>query len=412
MKQIISALLLVLMSVSFANADNRPTKFENCKNISDTEKYYCFNPKTFQPNNVPNSNYLTVKGAYSQNNAIIMAVLSNIIYEDETTIHTIFNYVNKTYGTNVDFEFYDDTDESTEYMLINLNGHLVICFRGTQENRDYMYDGITGFPDNNYVPELRKAELLVPRSNKYSMMVDEDEDFYKLNWEKYKVPSGQRGFHYLTCKLIENLFFKKIDEFVKKRNLNISDSSIFLTGHSLGAALCQFILRPLVDYYGKATIGGVYLFAPPLALSCDDACYLQDTFKVGGSIKLGYFIHNIINETDIVTHGQNRGLTAHPGFFYRNTVGAASVGTLHYSDEEYIYDFKLFRTKVASFINNHPIVNYIDLARTTSNSSKNVNTYQSYPNHVRGKTSYCLDCCLCIEQIPFAPHPLTRDPVK
>src|SRR6202012_1461366 len=82
---------------------------------------YYFDPATFQPN---------ATGQYNQDNAIIFAQLSNIVYEKKKNIDYIFKHV--IHDPSITYWFYDDKRQSTEYMFVNLHGHLIICFRGSE----------------------------------------------------------------------------------------------------------------------------------------------------------------------------------------------------------------------------------------------------------------------------------------
>lgn len=263
--------------------------------------------------------------AYDQQNALIMGGLSKVVMRPEADIKVLIDHMNQGTTRPMAWQLCEDPRQGSAYLLAAVNGHLVISFRGTNfysVNKDWV------------------ANL----DSKLSQ-VDTANDQYA---RKYKLPGGHRGFRRRSSELIDNRFFERVDSFVAAQNLNIKDSAVFLTGHSLGAALAQFMVRPMQVHFGpRMMVGPLYLYAPPLAIECQDACQLQRQF--------GAQTHNISYEQDIVVSVRGSEQVVHFGHFYR-CVNDTLRQTLEVRER---MTLKRFITHNRHFIRDHRMKTYL-----------------------------------------------------
>ena len=270
-------------------------------------------------------NFNTDFSDYNQKTSVYCAQISKIVYWDSLGIANLHKQVSEKYpNANYRYKFIDHKDKKsdTQALLWGNSDFLVIAFRGTEGRK--LKDWITNIKFCNY------------KSNQ-----DADEEIRNI-------PAGHGGFRRSLMNLItkQNLF-EKIDAFIKNGNPNadVSKTPIYLTGHSLGAAISQLFIEPLeLHTKSKYNFSGAYHFAPPLAVSCEVNEQMKNTY--------GDKVYDIVNYKDYVPRAGRNGV-AHFGKFYR----ICKDGLMYKEKESYI-KFKLFeyrRGHESHFLSNHLI---------------------------------------------------------
>lgn len=151
-----------------------------------------------------------------------------------------------------------------------------------------------------------------------------------------------------------------IEEIKKKINevnpqVDLKTFPIYLTGHSLGAALAQLFIVPL--RYHQLNFKGAYHFAPPLAVTCQMNAELRE--------KYGSVVYDIVNYKDYVPRAGRNG-TAHFGKFYR----ICNDGLVYKEQEAYV------RFRLSEYFNEfkfHALKSHIDLLRKKENIAALIN---------------------------------------
>lgn len=136
---------------------------------------------------------------------------------------------------------------------------------------------------------------------------------------------------------------------------NKSTFPVYLTGHSLGAAISQVCLEPIT--FKGYNFAGAYHFAPPLAVAC----------SVNGKMKekFGNKVYDIVNYKDYVPRA-GRNDVAHFGKYYR----ICNNGLVYKETEAYVkFNIGEYRTEVAL----HSLANHILLLRDSRNSLVEIN---------------------------------------
>jgi hypothetical protein len=193
------------------------------------------------------------------------------------------------------------------------------------------------------------------------------------------MPPGHGGFRKSLMNLInKNDLFKDIEDIIKKCNANADPFTfpIYLTGHSLGAAISQLLMEPLA--HKKFNFSGAYHFAPPLAV----ACSVNEIFKK----KFGSKTYDIVNFKDYVPRAGRNGV-AHFGTFLRicddNLIYKEKESYINFRGKEYFSEFKL-----------HSLRNHIEAIRKAENTSQNIlqRSVQTYNCLIpQGELNFCPD---------------------
>jgi hypothetical protein len=265
---------------------------------------------------------------YNQLTSIYCSQVSEVVYWNSTEIQNLQKRLNQKYPKeNYNLELIDHKKSHTQALLFGNKKFLIIAFRGTEPSK--IIDWITDAKFWNY----KTAPIF---NEKYANM-----------------PAGHGGFRKSLMNLItEKNLFKKIDAMIAKCNseTDLSKFPIYLTGHSLGAAISQLFIEPL--NYKKYNFSGAYHFAPPLAVSCD----MNDYMKT----KYGDKVYDIVNYKDYVPRAGRNGV-AHFGKFYR-----ICKNGLIYSEKESYIKFRFF--EYLSEFKLHSLNNHLKALKKTNNN--------------------------------------------
>ena len=267
---------------------------------------------------------------YDQSSSIYCSQLSLLTYRNEVNIEKFYQQMVREYpDQNINYNFLSNTDKNDTQALLWCNKtFLAIAFRGTERNK--LKDWITNIKFWNYNNN--------PESNE----------------ELENLPPGHAGFRRSAMNLIttEHLL-ENINSLIKKSSPDADFKSfpIILTGHSLGAAISQMLIEPLV--YSGYSFSGAYHFAPPLAVSNSVRDYMKD--------KYGEIVHDIVYYKDYVPRAGRNGVS-HFGKFYRICLD----GKIYKEKERYVR-FKRFEVfKQAKW---HSLTNHISAIKDTKHNS-------------------------------------------
>ncbi len=301
-----------------------PKKYKRHKQEIKIDTFFNFNPNHF------NTNF----SSYDQETAIICGILSELSYLNKEKGNQIITNIQEKFSTlNIHYDFIQVEKSGTELMFFGTDNYMVIAFRGTQ---------------------FSKVKNLITDA-KIRIHKDTEEEYDK----KLHLPGGPAGFRRSMISLLEDDFiFKKINDFILKNyKRNMSTIPIYLTGHSLGAALASLFVEPLT--FKNYHFSGAYLFAPPLAISKKDAEAIQQKF--------GNLIHEIVNYRDYIPRAMryHRKKLKHIGTFYR----IHRNGELHQEPERFISLQKREKHKVLEF---HRLINHIKHLIKEKNANKYV----------------------------------------
>lgn len=271
---------------------------------------------------------------YSQKTAIYLGNLSELVYKPEDSIGLYCGWINEAYpDAGYKCHFIEDPATHTQMMLWGNRERVILAFRGTEPShwRDILTD----------------IKIWV-----YKNKESTDSIYFRL-------PPGHGGFRKACMKLIrEQRLVTQLDSFIRVCNptANLTEFPIYTTGHSLGAALSQLLIRPLV--VSGHRFSGAYHFAPPLAVGKDTALILQND--------LGESIYDIVNYKDAVTRltKSNQNKLAHFGKFYRICIDS----TLNRESPEIYYSFT-FKERTAKFeFYLHKLLHHLQLLSLTANN--------------------------------------------
>lgn len=225
---------------------------------------------------------------YDKKTAIYCAHLSNIVYENENSIKHYIEILNAKYpNSKIEHKFIFNKETSTEVLLFCTKKFMLISFRGTAGGKDLITD------------------------SKYFLYKNRKDT---INNTRYKhIPSGHGGFRKsLSSVITDNQLFENIDILIKKHNIKSTKKfPIFLTGHSLGAALASMFINPLKG--NNYNYKGCYNFAPPLAISNYEANLMKNDSSI-------YDVtYDIVNNSDYITRFTKycRRNMQHIGKYYR-----------------------------------------------------------------------------------------------
>lgn len=271
---------------------------------------------------------------YDTKTALYLGQLSDLVYEDSVTIDSYFKEIKKLYPTfNHYYKFLDVKKSHTQALLWGTRDFVVVAFRGTEPSaiKDWVSD----------------AKFWV-----YENVPDASVDMAGL-------PPGHGGFRKSAMRLIIDVkIFSEIRKLIKvcSPTANTSTFPIYLTGHSLGAAIAQLFIDPLTTQ--KFKYSGSYHFAPPLTVSCSERDRLRSQF--------GNIVYDIVNYKDYVPRAGRYGV-AHFGKFYR----ICNDGLIYKERESYVkFNLREYFTE----FNLHSLKNHLTAIRDVRNSAVEILT--------------------------------------
>lgn len=272
--------------------------------------------------------------SYNSKTALFCGQLSELAYWDETKLSNLFFQIKDAYPNyNLNSKYIYNKETGAKVLLWCCKDFLVISFKGTEPSK--IKDIITDVKLWNYKNKPKQNDALA------------------------NMPPGHGGFRKSLASLIQGSnLFDSINKIIKESNpnSNINDFPIFLTGHSLGAALSQLFMECL--HYKKYNFSGAYHFAPPLAVSCEVNQYMSDNY--------GDKVYNIVNYKDYIPRA-GRKWVAHFGKFYRicndSLIYKETEAYVKFSKNEYFQELKYHK------LNNHLIA-----IRDPKNSIENINS--------------------------------------
>lgn len=272
---------------------------------------------------------------YNQATALFCAQISEVAYWNERNINILHKQVMEKYPDyNIQYKLIEDTFKfhHNQVLLWGNKDFMIVAFRGTEP--DKLKDWLTDSKYWNY-------ENTDDFNDKYSNM-----------------PAGHGGFRRSLMRLlIEKGLIDEIKSLIKNINPNsdIESFPIYLTGHSLGAALSQLFILPLK--YNKLNFSGAYHFAPPLAVTCEINNEMRQNF--------GEIVYDIVNYKDYVPRA-GRNNVAHFGKFYRicdnSLMYKEKESYVKFNFWEYFTEFKL-----------HSLGTHISLLRNKANTAELIN---------------------------------------
>lgn len=274
---------------------------------------------------------------YDQKTALFCAQLSELAYWDAARLEMIYQvikYKYPAYGIQYKMIDFKNSGNHTQALLWATKDFLVVSFRGTEPTklRDWFTD------------------------TKFWNYTNTESSNHELN----NMPAGHGGFRRSLMNLmLKKDLFGEIFQLMKIAN-PATDSTkfpVFLTGHSLGAAISQMFIEPLS--YRKLAFSGAYHFAPPLAVSCEVNEYMK--------AKYGSLVYDIVNYKDFVPRA-GRNHVAHFGKYYR----ICNDGLMYKETEAYVR-FKLREFRIRHEIKLHSLATHIDLIRKTENVFQQIN---------------------------------------
>jgi len=292
------------------------SKAQELSNIQD------LNPRNF---NMDFSNY-------DRGTALFCAELSNLVYDSSEKGKKILNNLKTQYPSeNIQYEYVIDNSRKLQVLLLGCKDFVIIAFRGTVKKE--IINLITDVKYWNYGNDST------------------DKGPYKY------IPPSYGGFRKMTMRLInKDSLFENLANFIPKCNPTVlkEDFPVFMTGHSLGSALAQLLIKPLEANHFKFM--GLYNFAPPLTVS----------YRVNSEMRKQYESRtfDIVNHKDYVARfGQS--YRKHFGKFCR-----ICDNHLIYREPDKYYSFTfLQRFRVLQY---HDIENYIHPIKDTVNSNENI----------------------------------------
>ena len=285
---------------------------------------------------------------FDQGSAIFTAHLSDIVYQDESTIGQYVAELNKTFPTaGYQAKFIEHSASSTQAMLFGNKDFVVVAFRGTQEKKDLVTD-----------------MQLVGKTSKLDRV---------KSTECPHLPAGHLGFRTSLSNLISPSkadIFARLDEFIAQLKGDKSSMKVYSTGHSLGAALSSLFVVPLKNRGYQ--YGGSYNFAPPLAVAKADA------EKIIRDASIYNVTYDIVNNMDYITSmpKSSQNTMKHIGKYYR-ICSISTAQPLMYQEKESDYKvgfFERFSLKKARIDQHHFLSSYIKGVRGSENTNAQVAT--------------------------------------
>lgn len=204
--------------------------------------------------------------------------------------------------------------------------------------------------------------------------------------QKYSyMPSGHAGFRKAVMRLTtETKYLEVIDSLYRMSYPGMEKDSIpvILTGHSLGAALCSMVATPLK--HQGFQVGGIYLFAPPLAVACTEIPEMERDF--------GHITYNLVNFKDYIPRAGLRGSLAHFGEFMR----VCSYGLINVEAERYVKFARFERKNVLRY---HRLQSHINAVREDCNHEDMINQ----------RLADGRDCFIGMKVVPVCHPPMTEE---
>lgn len=240
--------------------------------------------------------------------------------------------------------FLQDKKTSTEAILFGTRKFTIISFRGTQETRDLVTDSRILFSKNK-----AKDSTTVYRA----------------------LARGPRGFRSALKSFVVNTnFFDTLRHFNSLNYAEASKKPVYVTGHSLGAALAKMIIPLLAD--NGFNFSGSYSFAQPLCVDFRAADSLEHRF--------GSKCYNVVFYKDYITRALAlwRNSLKHYGYFLR-----INTDYMLYKEDECYVAFD--KGEQSNWVAYHSLNNYLAGLRDIRNSNDAV--YQRWQN---GDASICL----------------------
>lgn len=267
---------------------------------------------------------------YDQKTALYCAQLSELAYWDSARIESFHRKIRTAYPEeNHHFTFLDNTRRGihTQALLWGTKDFMVIAFRGTEPTvfGDLLTDGKFWVYENT-------SESMEALAN---------------------MPPGHGGFRKSLIGLIQDKdLFGEMDKLISRSNpdIDFSQFKIYLTGHSLGAAISQLFIQPLE--HKNYNFSGAYHFAPPLSVACSVREEMRN--------KYGNKTYDIVNYKDYVPRAGRFGV-AHFGKFYR----ICDDGLVYKEKEAYV---KFNLTEYTDAIKLHSLKNHIIAIRDEQNN--------------------------------------------
>ena len=208
----------------------------------------------------------TSKALYCPKNAASSAVISELAYKGRRAAEVA------AWGWGYKLEFFEAGD--TQIIMLFNQSHIIIAPRGTDVS----------------VEKGERSKSWLRWLIKLILKIDIDDIITDMKFTKTKGPFGSRvhrGFKEALDKVWDDLLLSVIMKTNRKH-----DFPVFITGHSLGAALGVLIAARLQDFGSRQyQVKGVYLFGCPKVGDADFARRF-DTFVPS--------CWNIGNQNDIV----------------------------------------------------------------------------------------------------------------
>ena len=251
---------------------------------------------------------------YDQGTSIFCAQISELAYWDQTKLVSFFKKLNSKYS-NDRFQFKLINDRigahHNQALIVGNRKFIIVAFRGTEPTvfKDWFSDVKYWHYEN---------------TDKTDPMIAD-------------IPPGHGGFRTATRRLImEKDLIGAIKTMIHEyaSGMDETEFPVYLTGHSLGAAISQMFIEPLVK--GTLKFKGAYHFAPPLAVGCSVNAEMKN--------KYGSIVYDIVNYKDYVPRA-GRNDVAHYGQFFRicnnGLIFKEKETYVKFSVKEYLSEFKL-----------------------------------------------------------------------
>jgi len=284
---------------------------------------------------INSSNFNQDFSEYSQGTALFCAQISEVAYWNQRNIDILKQQVNQIYPeSQISYTLIEDSYgiHHNQVLLWANKDFMVVAFRGTEPS--VLKDWLTDAKYWNY------------------------ENAEGYNEELSYLPAGHGGFRRSMIRLLkEKNLIEEIKKKIKEVNpqADVKTFPIYLTGHSLGAALAQLFIVPL--QYHQLNFKGAYHFAPPLAVTCKVNAEMRE--------KYGSMVYDIVNYKDYVPRAARNG-TAHFGKFYR-----ICNDSLVYKEQEAYVKFRF--SEYFNEFNLHALKSHIDLLRKKKNTAVLIN---------------------------------------
>lgn len=282
---------------------------------------HILNPDSFKTN----FNY------YDQSTSVYCATLSELAYWTAGDYQNLLVDLQKAYPTaNIGGRFISDDGTDTQLILFGTNKFVVVAFRGTAGVKDMAID----------------ARILLQKNNRRDSLT-----VYKA------LPQGPAGFRKCVKKVLTRAqLFGHLDRFIHERNHEssaIDKFPVYLTGHSLGAALANLMALPLWD--NGYNYCGLYGFAPPFSVSQSDSANVSRFSKI---------TYDVVFHKDYIARALIlwRKKLAHYGTFYR-------IGTDYIVRREPECFVAFTKEESKHWLDSHLLSNYIAGLRGAKNSN-------------------------------------------